>query len=233
LTPAAGADSKEVALVISDSGVGISQDMLPRVFDLFTQDDRTAHRSHTGLGVGLALARRLIELHGGSIEAQSDGAGRGSTFTMRMPVSNRIADARPAAATPVAPRISRRVVVIDDNPSAARAIQRLVTVLGGECQIAHDGETGLACIRQLRPDFVILDIGMPRLDGYETCRRIRQEFGPDIMIVALTGWGQERDKQRAMRAGFNVHLTKPAEPLMLEAMLAGHREVPGSNGASD
>ena len=231
--PVAGGDAKELALVISDSGVGISPDMLPRVFDLFTQDEATGHRSPAGLGIGLALARRLIDLHNGSIEAHSAGAGRGSTFTLRMPLSNGTGGARVAPPRSVVPRISRRVVVIDDNPSAARAIQRLVTALGGECEIAHDGETGVAHIRKLRPDLVILDIGMPRLDGYETCRRIRQEFGPDIMIVALTGWGQERDRERAMRAGFNIHLTKPAEPLMLEALLAGHRDTFESDAASD
>ena len=233
LTPAADGDAKEVALVISDSGVGISPDMLPRVFDLFTQDDATAHRSHTGLGIGLALARRLMELHDGSIEAHSAGTGRGSTFTLRMPLSDRIAETRPPTPTQTVPCINRRVVVIDDNRSGARAIQRLVTSLGGECQIAHDGETGLALLRHVRPDIVILDIGMPRLDGYETCRRIRREFGPELMIVALTGWGQERDKQMAMRAGFNVHLTKPADPLKLEALLAGDREAFGPASASD
>ena len=219
------ADVKEVALLVADSGVGISKEMLPRVFELFTQDDATAHRSHSGLGIGLGLARRLIEMHGGSIEAHSEGSGLGSTFTLRMPVSTGIADKRPTTPLPVVRRISRRVVVIDDNAAAARAIQRLVRALGGECRVAHDGEAGLDLIRELRPDFVILDIGMPRLDGYETCRRIREEFGASIVIVALTGWGQARDKQRAMRAGFDVHLTKPAEPTMLEALLAGSREA--------
>jgi CheY-like chemotaxis protein len=221
VAPARGGDAGEVAIVIADSGVGISPDILPRVFDLFAQDGATVHRSATGLGIGLALARRLIELHDGSIVAHSDGPGRGSRFTLRMPLATRTAEVQSAVPAPPVPRINGHVLVIDDNPSAARAIQRLVTALGGDCQIAHDGETGLAHIRERRPDVVILDIGMPRLDGYETCRRIRQEFGPDLMIVALTGWGQERDKQTAMQAGFNVHLTKPADPLMLEALLAG------------
>jgi CheY-like chemotaxis protein len=158
-------------------------------------------------------------MHGGSIDVQSDGAGLGSTFTVRVPVSTHVAETRPAP-PPLPPRISRRVVVIDDNLTAAIALQRLVTVLGGECRVAGDGESGLAHIRELRPDVVLLDIGMPGLDGYETCRRIRKEFGTDVMVVALTGWGREHDKQKAMFAGFDVHLTKPADPVMLEGLLA-------------
>ncbi|HKH70106.1 MAG TPA: GAF domain-containing protein, partial [Vicinamibacterales bacterium] len=211
---------REVILRIADSGIGISSEMLPRVFDLFTQDDTTAQRSQTGLGIGLALARRLIEMHGGSIDAHSDGPGRGSTFTLRVPVAHVATTTHVATMPPVAPCAGRRVLVIDDNPAGARAMQRLVTALGGECRVAHNGEAGLNDLREYRPDIVILDIGMPGLDGYETCRRIRQEFGSSLMVVALTGWGQERDKDHAMQAGFDVHLTKPADPTLLESLLA-------------
>jgi signal transduction histidine kinase len=212
--------AREVTVRIADSGIGISSEMLPRVFDLFTQDDTTSQRSQTGLGIGLALARRLIEMHGGSIDAHSDGPGRGSTFTLRMPVAHLAATIHattPPVATPCA---GRRVLVIDDNAAGARAMQRLVKALGGECRVAHNGETGLADLREYRPDIVILDIGMPGLDGYETCRRIRQEYGSSLMVVALTGWGQERDKDKAMQAGFDMHLTKPADPTLLEELLA-------------
>ncbi len=212
--------TRQVTLRIADSGIGISSDMLPRVFDLFAQDDATSQRSQTGLGIGLALARRLIEMHGGSIEAHSDGPSRGSTFTLRMPVAHlatTIHAATPPATTPCA---GRRVLVIDDNAAGARAMQRLVKALGGECRVAHNGETGLTDLREYRPDIVILDIGMPGLDGYETCRRIRQEYGSSLMVVALTGWGQERDKDKAMQAGFDMHLTKPADPTLLEGLLA-------------
>jgi signal transduction histidine kinase len=212
--------TRQVTLRIADSGIGISSDMLPRVFDLFAQDDATSQRSQTGLGIGLALARRLIEMHGGSIEAHSDGPSRGSTFTLRMPVAHlatTIHAATPPATTPCA---GRRVLVIDDNAAGARAMQRLVKALGGECRVAHNGETGLTDLREYRPDIVILDIGMPGLDGYETCRRIRQEYGSSLMVVALTGWGQERDKDKAMQAGFDMHLTNPADPTLLEGLLA-------------
>jgi signal transduction histidine kinase/CheY-like chemotaxis protein len=209
----------EVVLRVTDSGVGISQEMLPRVFDLFTQDETTAYRSQTGMGIGLALARHLIELHGGSIQAHSDGPGRGSTFTVRVPVSQ-VAPAAPVSPPTVAPCAGRRVLVVDDNAAGARAMKRLVTALGGECLVAHNGEAGLAGVREFQPDIVILDIGMPGLDGYETCRRIREEFGSSLVVVALTGWGQERDKHRAMQAGFDVHLTKPADPMLLEGLLA-------------
>jgi CheY-like chemotaxis protein len=113
----------------------------------------------------------------------------------------------------------RRVLVIDDNPAGTRAMNRLVTALGGECRVAHNGQAGLADIREFCPDIVILDIGMPGLDGYETCRRIREEFGTSLMVVALTGWGQESDKHKAMQAGFDLHLTKPADPSQLEELL--------------
>jgi PAS domain S-box-containing protein len=232
MSPATG--PCDVVLRIADTGVGISGEMLPRVFDLFTQDDATAHRSQTGLGIGLALARHLIEMHGGSINAHSDGHGRGSTFTLRVPVAYVPATVHTADLPTVAPCAGRRVLVVDDNLAGARAMQRLVNALGGECRVAHNGEAGLAQIREFHPDIVILDIGMPGLDGYETCRRIREEFGSTLTVVALTGWAQERDKYRAMQAGFDLHLTKPADPTMLEELLANAgRQLPANASSSD
>ena len=221
VTEPAPGQSREVALMITDSGVGITKEMLPRVFDRFMQDDAAVHRSHAGLGIGLALAKQLIEMHGGLIEAHSDGPGMGSSFTIRMSVLDGVLDQKTPNPPADAPRITRRVLVIDDNPAAATAMQRLVTVLGGQCRVAYDGENGIVQLREFHPDVVILDIGMPGIDGYETCRRIREEFGPDLLVVALTGWGQDRDKRKAWRAGFDVHLTKPADPIALERLLAG------------
>jgi signal transduction histidine kinase len=215
----------EARIVVADTGVGISADLLPRVFDLFVQDNASARGVQAGLGIGLALARQLIEMHDGTIEAESGGPGLGSTFVIRVPLSARVTAMESPTALHVAPRITRHVVVIDDNADAADALRRLIAVLGGECRVAYSGESGLAEILAFDPDIVFLDIGMPGLDGYEVCRRIRQSVGPDVVIVALTGWGQEQDKREATRAGFNMHLTKPADPLVLERMLAADRPL--------
>jgi len=194
--------------------------MLPRVFDLFTQGEPDAERSHTGLGIGLALSRRLIEMHGGSIEANSEGSGHGSTFTIHIPISSASPAEAPPERTTGPQDIKRRVLVIDDNEDAANAMAMLVEAVGGEPQVAYDGTSGLKKMSEFTPDVVLLDIGMPGIDGYETCRRIRQEFGSDVVVVALTGWGQDQDKQEALRAGFDAHLTKPADPATLELLLA-------------
>jgi CheY-like chemotaxis protein len=199
--------------------------MLPRVFDLFTQDRADTVRSHTGLGIGLALARRLIELHGGSIEARSDGPGHGSTFTIRLPITAE-AEVEPAVQATTLP-IRSRVVVIDDNADAANAMAMLIRALGGEARVACDGERGLTAVLASPPDVVLLDIGMPGLDGYETCRRIRRALGGSVVVVALTGWGQEQDKQAAERAGFDAHLTKPADPAALQRLLASATSAAG------
>ncbi|MEO5821733.1 MAG: ATP-binding protein [Vicinamibacteraceae bacterium] len=210
-----------LALTIADSGIGISAEMQPRIFDLFTQDRTVSSRSHGGLGIGLALARQLVEMHGGTIEAVSEGAGRGSVFTIRLPIAAAI-DSPPVAAPARQPvtRTSHRVVVVDDNLDAAHATAMLVTALGGEARVAGDGASGLAHVLDWLPTLVLLDIEMPGMDGYETCRRIREAMGTRVAIVALTGWGQEQHKRDAERAGFDAHLTKPADPAALERLLA-------------
>jgi PAS domain S-box-containing protein len=218
--PAAAGAGPLLALTIADSGVGITPEMLPRVFDLFTQDRAVTGRSHAGLGIGLALARRLIEMHGGAIEARSEGTGRGSAFTIRLPVSGEVA-ASPAAAKPRhVPRSRHRVLVVDDNLDAANAMAMLIAAFGGEALVACDGPTGLGHVIDWSPSLVLLDIDMPGIDGYETCRRIRAAVGGAVRVVALTGWGQEQDKREAERAGFDAHVTKPADPAALERLLA-------------
>jgi len=215
-----GPAPRSLLLSVADSGIGISADFLPRVFDLFTQGDRGS--AQPGLGIGLALARRLVEMHGGRIDVRSEGAGRGSEFRIELPLSTQV----PASRIPAAVErrsIECRVIVIDDNRDAASATAMLVEALGGECRTAADGECALRDIRASRPDVVLLDIGMPGVDGYETCRRIRREFGDDIFVVALTGFGQEQDKARAQDAGFSAHLTKPADPAALTHLLVGCR----------
>ncbi|HEU5254820.1 MAG TPA: GAF domain-containing protein [Vicinamibacterales bacterium] len=209
-----------VALTVSDTGMGIDRDTLPRVFDLFVQgDDRPTGTS--GLGIGLALARQLMELHGGRIEAQSDGPGQGSAFTIHMPVVTlRDLDDPTQVAAP-AVSIARKVLVIDDNVDAAETLAAFVRARGGDAETAHEGESGVRAAVRFRPDVILLDIGMPGIDGYETCRRIRAELRTDDpCIVALTGWGQEQARTRALASGFDAHLTKPADPRALETLLS-------------
>lgn len=209
-------DNDELTLVVSDSGVGIAPEFLPRVFELFTQGNSAA--PHSGLGIGLALARKLIEMHGGTIEVRSEGCGHGTEFVIRMPLSAEL----PRVQTDDAPdaRVDCRVLVIDDNRDAAATLAMLIEELGGDCRSAYDGESGLLEMQQYRPDVVLLDIGMPGLNGYETCRRIRQERGDDVMLVAVSGFGQQRDKEEARLAGFDAHLTKPPNPTLLRKLLA-------------
>ena len=217
-----GSGQNELVLSVSDTGIGISSEMLPRVFDLFTQSERSMHRPQAGLGIGLALAHRIVEMHGGRLEARSGGASCGSTFTIHMPVIDVVSDlsdSRPAAMSP--PQVKRRVLIVDDNIDAAETLASLVHTLGGEARTATDGASGIQCASVFTPDIILLDIGMPEMDGYETCKRIRQEnFGKRMFIVALTGWGQDDDKRRAAVAGFDAHLTKPADPHALERLFA-------------
>ena len=211
----------QVAIAVSDTGVGIAPELLPRVFDLFVQAESPTARTHGGLGIGLALARRLVEMHGGEIAAFSDGPGLGSTFVITMPLTTASA-ARDALLPSDVVRVASRVVVIDDNVDAAATLAMLIEQLGGTVRVAHDGESGLEAVSAFQPDIVLLDIGMPRMDGYAVCRRIREQRSPRPMIlIAVTGWGQTQDKRRALDAGFDAHLTKPVDPAVLERVLAG------------
>jgi predicted ATPase/signal transduction histidine kinase/ActR/RegA family two-component response regulator len=206
----------QLALSVSDSGIGIPREFLPRVFDLFSQGNGGS--SQGGLGIGLALARRLVEMQGGEIEVRSEGPGHGSEFVIRLPLCTQSPPAR-GAETSVPHRIDCRVMVIDDNRDAANVMAMLVEELGGHCRTAYDGESGVGEMLTYRPHVVLLDIGMPGLDGFETCRRIRRELGNDVMVVALTGFGQQQDKERTRQYGFDAHLTKPADPAALEKLL--------------
>jgi signal transduction histidine kinase/ActR/RegA family two-component response regulator len=225
VTDGCGAD--ELVLSVSDTGIGISSEMLPRVFELFTQGEHPTHRRQAGLGIGLALARRIIEMHGGRIDARSAGPGCGSEFRIYLPVRDvvgALSDSPPSTAAPGGVR--RRVLIVDDNADAAETLASLVGTLGGEARTAADGPSGIRCASEFSPDVILLDIGMPGMDGYETCRRIRQERrGKRAFIIAITGWGQEGDKRRAVEAGFDAHLTKPADPLVLERLLAEARST--------
>ena len=217
---ASAADGSAIVRV-EDTGMGIPPDMLPRIFDMFTQLQEHRDRTQGGLGIGLTLARRLVELHGGTIEGASDGPGRGSRFTVRLPVIAAAAEAavllppEPAARPPV-----RRVLVADDNPDAAEMMRLMLGLSGHEVRVAEDGLKAVELARTFAPDIAFLDIGMPRMDGYEAARRIR-ELGLPVVLVALTGWGQDEDKQRSRDAGFDHHLVKPPEREVLEKLIAG------------
>jgi PAS domain S-box-containing protein len=212
----------EVVVTVRDSGVGIPPEMLPRVFDLFTQVDRSLEKSHGGLGIGLTIVRRLVEMHGGRVEARSEGHGEGSEFIVRLPVALAVVhdeagggDARPARPAP-----RHRILVVDDSVDAASSLAMMLRLMGHEVRIAHDGIEGIAVAAAYGPDMIVLDIGMPRLNGFDACRRIREQpWGKGIFIVALTGWGQEEDKRRSQEAGFDDHLVKPVEPAALEELL--------------
>lgn len=201
----------EVAVTIADTGIGIEPESLPRIFDLFTQVDRSPATSRGGLGIGLHLARRLAEMHGGTLEGWSEGRGKGSAFTVRLPLvleaKERVAEPAPSAAPP-ANRM--RIVVADDNRDAAAALGALLKALGHEVQIAHDGISAVELCTTWLPDVALLDIGMPHLDGYEACRQIRSTPGLEkVRLIAQTGWGNREDKHRAAQAGFDGHLVKP------------------------
>jgi PAS domain S-box-containing protein len=213
--PSDSANPATLVIRIADTGVGIAESMIPRIFELFAQAGTVGHGRQSGLGIGLALARRLAELHGGTLEAHSDGPDRGSEFVLRMPAPDQVPRVEPPLVASGTGLAGVRVLVIDDNRDGADILGILIEEQGGLVRVAYDGASGLLVAQDFKPDVVLLDIGLPDMDGYEACRRLRAEFGRDTSIVALTGWGQERDKQRAFDAGFDAHLTKPADPQQL------------------
>ena len=214
-------EARWAVLRVKDSGAGIPAPMLSRIFEMFTQVDRTLERSQGGLGIGLSLVRRLVELHGGTVEARSDGLDRGSEFTVRLPlaldsVRTEAADGPLPAALP-----RHRVLVADDNQDAARILALLLRTLGQEVHLAHDGEEALRQATVLRPDLLLMDLGMPKLSGHEVAERIRREpWGRDMLLVALTGWGQDEDRRRSRASGFDRHLVKPVSADTVQELLA-------------
>jgi signal transduction histidine kinase/CheY-like chemotaxis protein len=203
-----------VEVRVKDTGLGIEAENLPHLFELFYQVDRSYTRSEGGLGLGLTLVHRLIELHGGTVEARSAGANRGSEFVVRLPrsLSGAKAEGHPQAAPPRAPGAvrCRRILVADDFPQSADTLARLLRHDGSEVRVAQDGLEAYETAADFRPDVVVLDIAMPKLNGYEAARKIRsQPWGKQMVLIALTGWGQQQDRRRTQEAGFDAHLTKP------------------------
>jgi CheY-like chemotaxis protein len=216
-------EDREVVIRVRDTGIGIPAEMLPRVFDLFVQADRSLDRSQGGLGIGLTLVKSLVELHGGRVEARSGGPGQGSEFTVRLPLGAENPEEAPAPAAERAGSNGRplRVLVVDDNVDAAASLALLLEAYGHAVQTAHDGRAALALAADFVPQVVLLDIGLPGLDGYAVARQLRRQPGLEgAMLVALTGYGQEEDRRRSREAGLDRHLVKPVDPAELERLLA-------------
>jgi PAS domain S-box-containing protein len=215
------AHAAHVELQVIDNGAGIGADMLPRVFDMFWQEQPLTSHPEGGLGIGLAIAKSIVDMHGGVIEAQSAGAGKGSTFTVRLPRMS----SSPVRQTPAPPASSaqqaRMVLVVDDNEDSAKSLAMMLRMMGHETYEAYSGEAALALARAVHPQIIVLDIGMPDMSGYEVAERLRAEpHGDGVLLIALTGFGQEEDKQRSTGAGFDFHLTKPVDPDELKRVLA-------------
>jgi PAS domain S-box-containing protein len=215
--------SDDVVVVVQDNGVGIPVSMLPKVFDIFTQVDRSLEKSQGGLGIGLSIVKQLVEMHGGQVAAESDGHRQGSRFTVRLPAIRATLITPSGKDSDELPKVSarRRILVADDNRDAATSLAMLLRILGNETQTAHDGLEALEVAAEFKPDVVLLDIGMPNLNGFDACRRIRREpWGKKIVIVACTGWGQDEDRRKSQDAGFDIHMVKPIDPAVLEKLLA-------------
>ena len=229
ITLAARRRRRDIEITVRDTGIGIVPEVLPCIFDLFTQLDRRTGRHQGGLGIGLALVRQLVEMHGGTVLASSEGPGMGSEFRIRLPLSierTTSSDGQGAGATPEKPREAarapqRRILVADDNADARESLATLLALSGHEVYKAEDGSDAVETAERCRPDVALLDIGMPRANGYEVARHIREQpWGRRMVLVALTGWGQESDRRRSHEAGFDSHLTKPVDPHVLDELLA-------------
>jgi PAS domain S-box-containing protein len=221
-----------VSVAVRDNGIGIPAHALPSIFDLFSQVDRSIERSAGGLGIGLALAKGLVEMHGGSVAAASPGGrGQGSTFTVRLPVlpdRAGAADGTSAETWPGSSGLQRRILVVDDNVDAASSMAMMLQLLSNEVRTAYDGLEAVALAEEFRPHVVLMDVGMPKLNGYEATRRIREQpWGRDMAIIALTGWGQETDRAKSQEAGCSGHLVKPVDLADLEKLLGELRRGPG------
>ncbi|HEX5009314.1 MAG TPA: ATP-binding protein, partial [Planctomycetota bacterium] len=221
----AAREGSEVLVSVRDSGIGIAPEALGSLFEMFMQVPGAMGRAQGGAGIGLALARGLVELHGGTITAHSDGPGQGSLFTVRLPVAagaappDRTPGRAPARMRPSLP--ARRILIADDVHDNADTLAMMLRALGHEVHVTYDGEAAVAAAERLRPEVALLDIGMPRLNGYDACRQIRQQpWGREIVLVAQTGWGQEEDRRKSDEAGFDRHLVKPVDSAALLAVLA-------------
>ena len=210
----------QAVIRVRDNGIGIAADQCPRIFEMFTQLDTSLERSVSGLGIGLTLVKTLVEMHDGTVEVESPGVGQGTQFTVRL----HILEAEPPTQEPTVSlptaTTARRILIVDDNRDAATSLAMLLNLTGNETHTAYDGQEAVEAAATLRPDVILLDIGLPKLNGFEACRKIREQpWSKDIVIVALTGWGQDEDRRKSHEAGFNGHLVKPADYKVLTKLL--------------
>jgi signal transduction histidine kinase len=224
LTLTATRRGSDIDVVVRDTGEGIQSDMLTPIFEMFAQADRSLERRHGGLGIGLTMAKRLVEMHGGSITARSDGIGTGSEFHVRLPLAATTSSLDQPETSGRWPALkARRILVADDNPDSLESLAMVLRLRGNEVRTATDGADAVVEAESYRPDVILLDIGMPKMNGYDACRRIReQEWGRNMLLIALTGWGQEEDRERSREAGFDHHLVKPVDPEALMRHVAKH-----------
>jgi signal transduction histidine kinase/CheY-like chemotaxis protein len=221
---AAAREGGHAVIRVADTGVGIADADLARIFEMFVQLDRSLERSVGGLGIGLTLVKTLVESHGGTVEVRSDGPGRGAEFTVRLPLRPVAQAAAETTAAAPAPPPARRILIVDDNHDSAESLAMMLALTGHETRTAHDGLAAVEAADAFRPDLMLLDIGLPKLDGYDVCRRIRdQEWGKDVVVVAVTGWGQDEDRERSRKAGFDTHFVKPVDPDALKRLIATAR----------
>jgi CheY-like chemotaxis protein len=221
----AAIDKGVVTIRVRDTGLGIDPELLPHIFDLFTQAERTPDRSEGGLGIGLTLVKRLVELHGGTVEAHSEGLGQGAEFIVRLPAvvgaeADRV-DKVPGRVPVAAPADARslRILVVDDNVDAADSIAMLLSMEGHQTRAVNTARAALLAVPDFKPEVVLLDIGLPEMDGYEVARLLRAQNGRRMRLVAVTGYGQPADRRRAQAAGFDEHMVKPVEPSALQDFL--------------
>ncbi len=213
----------QVVIRVRDTGMGIAADELPRIFEMFTQVDTSLERTQSGLGIGLTLVRELVEMHGGTVEAHSAGIGQGSEFVVRLPILVETPEAPPPEPTvsEPTPTTAHRILVVDDNRDSAESLAILLTLTGNETHTAYDCLEAVEAAATFKPDVVLLDIGLPKMNGFEAARKIRQQpWGKKIVLVTVTGWGQEEDRQKSREAGFDGHLVKPVDHAALMKLLA-------------
>jgi CheY-like chemotaxis protein/anti-sigma regulatory factor (Ser/Thr protein kinase) len=222
ITLAAEVEGREVVVSVQDNGIGFTPEVAGRLFQPFSQLMRSHERSHGGLGIGLSLVQGIVALHGGKVEAHSAGPGQGSEFIVRLPLPTHtqpVADARRDVQTKTSLPAGVKVLVADDNRDAADSLQRILSLYGYQVEVAYDGTAAIHLDQAFRPRVAVLDIGMPGANGFEVARSIRESRGGGVTLIALTGWGQEGDRRRAMEAGFDYHLTKPVDPGALNDLL--------------